>query len=572
MFKTTRSYILLALLVLLAGRLEAGSVTISWDPNAEPDIAGYTVYWGTQSGVYTSSAAVGNVTSRTVSDLMAGQTYYFAVQATSIDGLSSPMSAEVAVTMPRLSPSGETESAWMARFGITNMAADDDGDGVTNQDEFTAGTDPTLPNTWFLAEGCTGFFKARIAIANPGIDTAEVTVKFLRQGAAPIIQKYSIPGLSRRTIRVNEIPGLENTSMSAEVTTQRGGVVVERTMTWGGAKQMNAGHTGKAVSRASTSWYFADGDAHGFDTYLLLANGNATDVNVEVLYYLASGKTLRDVYVVPANRRQTIYTNNVPGLGSQAFAMTVHASAPIVAERSMYFSTKSQWWKGGTDSTGVEAPSTQWFLAEGRADSVFTEYILLSNPNLSAAAVTIRYLRPVGDVITQVYQLAPESRTTIRVNDVPGLGNTDVSASIASTLPVVAERSMYWPGRQWHEGHNSAGVSELGTKWALAEGEDGGTYNTLSFIVMANPNSQGATVTITVVRDNQPPIVLQRTVAANSRVTVMSRELGLASGEMFGAMLESTNAVPIAVERSMYWDSPTVTWIGGTNESGIKLR
>ena len=31
---------------------ETGSVTLTWDANAEPDIAGYKVYWGTSSGVY----------------------------------------------------------------------------------------------------------------------------------------------------------------------------------------------------------------------------------------------------------------------------------------------------------------------------------------------------------------------------------------------------------------------------------------------------------------------------------------------------------------------------------------
>lgn len=573
--KTSRSIILLALLVLFAAPLHAGSVTVTWDSNTEADIVGYTVFYGTQSGIYTASRSVGNLTMWTAEDLTEGQTYYFAVQAVSGDGLTSPLSQEVSTTIPVTSPANETEAQWMARFGVTDMIGDADGDLVSNRDEYLNGTDPNIQNTWTLAEGCTGFFKARLALTNPGTDPAEITVKFLREGTTPITQQYSIPGMSRQTVQMNEIPGLENISFSTEVTTQRGGVLVERTMTWGGAEKMDSAHTGKAVSRPQTSWYFAEGDARNFDTYLLLANSNVTDVNVEVLYLLDNGQTMRDTYVVPANRRRTVYTNNVPGLGGTSFSMTVHADAPLTAERAMYFSTADTWYKGGTDSAGVEAPSTQWFIAEGHTGQLFAEYILLANPNQAASTVQIRYLRPVGDVITRTYELAPASRTTIMVNDIAGLENTDVSASIASTLPIIAERSMYWPGRwgQWYEGHNSAALSTIGTKWGLAEGETGGTHNIISYILLANPTDQDATVTVMILReDSQPPILVGKTVKANSRLTMNSNELPLTSGEKFGAIVQSTNGVPIAVERSMYWDGSGKPWVAGTNETGILLK
>ena len=82
-------------LFFVAARLEAGSVTVAWDPNPEANIAGYTVYWGTQSGVYTSSRAVTGATSLTVTNLTDGRTYYFVVQAYNTAGLRSDYSLEV---------------------------------------------------------------------------------------------------------------------------------------------------------------------------------------------------------------------------------------------------------------------------------------------------------------------------------------------------------------------------------------------------------------------------------------------------------------------------------------------
>jgi hypothetical protein len=307
----------------------------------------------------------------------------------------------------------------------------------------------------------------------------------------------------------------------------------------------------------------------------LLANGNATDVNVEVSYLLDDGQAVHDSYVVGANRRRTVYTNNVPGLLGTSFSMSVVASAPITAERAMYFSTADTWYKGGTDSAGVEAPATQWFIAEGHTGEMFSEYILLSNPNQAPATATIRYLRPVGPVVTRTYTLNPASRTTIFVNEIPGLESTDVSASITSTLPIIAERSMYWPGRwgEWYEGHNAAALSAIGTKWALAEGETGGARNAISYVLMANPTDQDATVNVTIIRDNGlPPVVVARTVQANSRLTMNSTDLPLASGELFGVVVESTNGVPVAVERAMYWDAAGKHWSAGTSETGFLLK
>jgi N-acetylmuramoyl-L-alanine amidase len=74
--------------------LGAQSITLTWDPNTEPNLAGYIVHSGTQSRSYSNQTDAGSQTSLPLTGLDLSKTYYFAVQAYSSDGLLSPLSQE----------------------------------------------------------------------------------------------------------------------------------------------------------------------------------------------------------------------------------------------------------------------------------------------------------------------------------------------------------------------------------------------------------------------------------------------------------------------------------------------
>src|SRR5262245_20470544 len=77
------------------------SVTLDWNPNTEPDLAGYRVYVATASGAYGGSPvgqAPANATSFVVNGLQPGVTYFFVVTAFDTSGNESVRSAEVSVT------------------------------------------------------------------------------------------------------------------------------------------------------------------------------------------------------------------------------------------------------------------------------------------------------------------------------------------------------------------------------------------------------------------------------------------------------------------------------------------
>src|ERR1700690_1087551 len=89
------------LVVLVQGAaFAAGSVTLTWNPSAAPIVAGDNVYYGGTSGIYTNEISVGNSTNTTVSRLISGDTYYFAVTAYTTNGIESSFSSEISFLVP----------------------------------------------------------------------------------------------------------------------------------------------------------------------------------------------------------------------------------------------------------------------------------------------------------------------------------------------------------------------------------------------------------------------------------------------------------------------------------------
>jgi len=160
----------------------AASVELEWDPNTEPELVGYKIYWGTSSGNYTSSKDVGKTTTYTLTGLDEGKTYYFA--ATAYDGSSneSGYSNQISYTVPYSDTDGDgvpdyqdafpsdpaetidtdgdgtgnnadqdddgdkMPDTWENQYGfnplIDDASDDEDGDGLSNLDEYYAGTNP----------------------------------------------------------------------------------------------------------------------------------------------------------------------------------------------------------------------------------------------------------------------------------------------------------------------------------------------------------------------------------------------------------------------------------------------
>ncbi len=82
----------------------ADSVTLAWDPNPSPDVAGYLLYYSTAVNDFTHEINVGKATTISVGDLTEGQTYFFAVSAYTASAVKSVLSNEISYTIPFTKP------------------------------------------------------------------------------------------------------------------------------------------------------------------------------------------------------------------------------------------------------------------------------------------------------------------------------------------------------------------------------------------------------------------------------------------------------------------------------------
>ena len=120
---------------------------------------------------------------------------------------------------------------------------------------------------------------------------------------------------------------------------------------------------------------------------MLVINPNPTPADVTFTFFRENEAPVVKTVTVGATTRLTLHAGDVPELVDRSFGIAVHATQPIMAERAMYFgTTATRVWSGGSESAGVTAPSTRWFLAEGATGTFFDTFVLLSNPQNDARA------------------------------------------------------------------------------------------------------------------------------------------------------------------------------------------
>jgi 5-hydroxyisourate hydrolase-like protein (transthyretin family) len=472
-------------------------------------------------------------------------------------------------------------------------------DGAFAEGDFALTIDPFRR---YFAEGASsGFFDCYFALVNPSeTTTATVTFTFLRSDAQTVVHTEAVPPRARRTVNVKGVPGMWFAPGFSTVLESNVEVVADRTMSWDSAGY--GSHAETSIAAPAQTWYLAEGATqNGFQLYYCIENPNPDPVDLEVVYLRrAPNPPLTIAYPgIPGHSRKTIYVNGEdPQLAWSDVSGVIRSltpDQPIIVERAMYLDSQGLPFSAGHASAGVTAPATDWFLAEGATVGTFDMYITLANPGDTSGTAAITYMLTDGRTVVKSYPVAASSRQTVWVNGerddldpTLALSWKSLSASIHSDVPVIVERSMWWsavPGGPWIEAHNAVGTTETGTVWAAADGEEGGSRNTETYVVVANTSPFPGRVRVTALDEDGAPQLTERDVPALSRttfwmggtaVTADSPFGGLLAEKKFGVIVESLATVAgtaqIVVERATYSNANGVAWAAGTDVVATKLK
>lgn len=331
--------------------------------------------------------------------------------------------------------------------------------------------------TWYIAEGAThSGFALYYLIHNSTDSDAEYEVDYLLGDGTSFTRSYRAARTSRSNILVNEVPGIAGHAhgeVSAVVRSTNGvPLIVERSMyQTNGGRLFESGHTTAAVTDLSTHWYFAEGATTDdyFHTFLLVGNPQEAPVTLTVTYYLPDGSRQERTHVVAPKSRYTIWVNRAEGpeLASTSFATRIVASAPVVAERAMWWSGQDRSWQEAHSSVGAVAPAMRWGVADAEVGgSLAAEtYLLIGNVHDTLEAeVTLTLCFEDGTATRTVpVRVGAASRTSLAMStlvDAAGGAGRRFSVVVESTngTPVVVETSVYTDGSdgtRWAAGSNT---------------------------------------------------------------------------------------------------------------------
>jgi hypothetical protein len=211
--------------------------------------------------------------------------------------------------------------------------------------------------------------------------------------------------------------------------------------------------------------------------------------------------------------------------------------------------------------------ATTWYFAEGSVGNSFSEFITLLNPSATqAASVNIMYLFENRPAVTVQHTVNPSTRSTVSANadlNIPASApQQPISAIVQSTIPIVAERPMYFNLHGIASGTDALGATNAThTTFYFAEGDSrqDTTRNYATFVTILNPSTtQTAHVTITYYSNGNA--------VGTEPVSVGSLQRGTGTPTAIGihkqVAIKVTSDIGIVVERPMYF-SDNIAGAGG---------
>jgi len=232
-------------------------------------------------------------------------------------------------------------------------------------------------------------------------------------------------------------------------------------------------------------------------------------------------------------------------IGAKDASIQVVSSVPVIPERAMYRYNRRE----GHESIGTPSPALKYYLAEGTTAWGFTTYLLVQNPNPVPCDVTVTYQTATGEHPQPAFTMEPNTRETIRVNDV--MPNVDLSTTVQGTLPIIAERAMYLGSPSGEICHDSIGFTATHRAFYMPDGQT--TDGRETYTLVQNPNAVPVTIHLDyLMAGGTGNSSHAYTIPANTRVTYPMFYGASGRGSI---RVTCTSGQKIMVERAMYWNN-----------------
>jgi hypothetical protein len=317
----------------------------------------------------------------------------------------------------------------------------------------TAGAD------WYFAGGTTVRGVTQwLVLQNPFAADARVDVTLRTDSGLQQPQSLAgqdVPGRSRIIIPIHDV-AVRQSRVSVQVHAELGRVVASQTITWGSTTGAPGVATTIGVVKPASDWWFVGGDTRaGASEFVAIANVGQLDARVNVQAQAGSETIVHPVQAtVPSGGVNWVQIGgcedatpeclDIPSRTRYVLLVQSDSDAPIVAQTLTRFDGENA--LGAASSVGSSTPARQWVVPRTYSLAHRSTSIVVSDPGLKAATVSVTVVRR-GHIerppLLQGLKVAPGAPFPIAFGVPRALRFFDGAIVITSDVPIFAGYTMY---------------------------------------------------------------------------------------------------------------------------------